>query len=133
MITLIDSSAWIEFFRAKGEPGYKSQVADLITLRAAAYTCPVRYELMLGARKQELADLKTGLGFATRIVATAAHWDAASDTAFHLRRKGFNLPALDLLIATVAYVENLPLLARDAHFATIRDQALPNLKLISPV
>ncbi|MFT3989777.1 MAG: PIN domain-containing protein [Luteolibacter sp.] len=129
-MALIDTSAWIEFFRAKGDPQIKSRVADLVSLHSAAYTCPVRYELMLGAKSHEIADLETGLSFATRISITSDHWDEASKIGASLRLKGFNFPALDLLIATVAHAEKLPLLARDAHFTTIRDQALSELTLI---
>jgi len=67
MITLVDTSAWIEFFRAKGDPAVKSRVADFLALGHAAYTCPVRFELFLGARPSELADLREGLSFARRL------------------------------------------------------------------
>lgn len=129
MMALIDTSAWIEFFRHKGDPTVKARVADLIALGTAAYTCPVRYELILGARPHELEDLHEALGFSNRVVATPAHWDAAADLGAVLRLKGFNFPALDLLIATVASSENLSLVARDAHFSSIREHVLPNLEL----
>jgi predicted nucleic acid-binding protein len=127
MTVLIDTSAWIEFFRPQGDPALKSRVADLIALGAAAYTCPVRYELVLGARPKELSDLHQALGFSNRVIATSTHWDRAADLAGKLRAKGLNFPALDLLIATVASAEKFPLLARDAHFPAIRDAVLPDL------
>ena len=130
MTALIDTSAWIEFFRPKGDRTLKARVADLIGQGAAAYTCPIRYELILGARPQELDDLHHGLGFAVRIAVTPAHWDSAAGIAAKLRLKGLSFPALDLLGATVACMENLPLLARDAHFAAIRKHVLPKLKLL---
>lgn len=129
MTVLIDTSAWIEFFRRQGNPVVKSQVADLIALGAAAYTCPVRYELVLGARPKELPDLNQALGFSNRVVVTPAHWDRAAVLAEKLRAKGFNFPALDLLIATVASVEKFPLLTCDNHFSAIRDLNLPELVL----
>ena len=46
-MTLIDTSAWIEFFRAKGDAALKSRVADLISFGEAAYTCPIHFELLL--------------------------------------------------------------------------------------
>jgi predicted nucleic acid-binding protein len=129
MMALIDTSAWIEFFRPQGDPAIKARVADLISLGTAAYTCPVRYELILGARHHELEDLHQALGFANRIVATPAHWDAAAEHGAALRLKGLNFPAMDLLIATVACAEALPLIARDAHFSSIKNQVLPDLVL----
>ena len=69
-MTLIDTSAWIEFFRARGDAILKSRVADLISFGAAAYTCPIRFELLVGARPQEMSDLRAGLGFASSILHT---------------------------------------------------------------
>jgi predicted nucleic acid-binding protein len=130
MTVLIDTSAWIEFFRRQGDPSIKSRVADLIALGAAAYTCPVRYELVLGARPKELPDLQQAFGFSNRVVVTPTHWDRAADLAGKLRAKGLHFPALDLLISTVASEEKLPLLARDAHFQAIRDAVMPGLDLV---
>lgn len=130
MTTLIDTSAWIEFLRPKGDPAIKSRVADIIALGAAAYACPIRFELMLGAKPKELEDLNQALGFARRIEVTPAHWDQAAGYASKLRLKGLNFPALDLIIATVANSDKIPLLARDAHFSLIRDHILPDLQLL---
>ena len=48
-VTLIDTSAWIEFFRPKGDPHVKALVRDLVAIKQAAYTCPVAFELVTGA------------------------------------------------------------------------------------
>lgn len=131
-MTLIDTSAWIEFLRPKGDPQVKSLVRDLIAIREAAYTCPVAFELISGARKEELSDLHAALDFASRIAMRPQHWDLAGTSNASLRTKGFNLPASDLLIATVAAAEGASLLAKDAHFELLRKHALPNLILVSP-
>lgn len=129
MMALIDTSAWIEFLRPQGNPDIKARVADLISLGTASYTCPIRYELFLGARPHELEDLHEALSFASRIVVTPNHWDAAAGLGAVLRLKGLNYPALDLLIASVASSGKTPLLTRDAHFSSIRDEVLPDLQL----
>ena len=127
---LIDTSAWIEFLRAKGDPVLKSQVGQLLAQGKAAYTCPVSFELMLGAKPHELKDLQTALSMALRLKATSVDWDAAARVAAILRQKGLNFPALDLLIAVVACAGKVPLLSRDGHFTMIRDHALPALSLM---
>lgn len=132
-MTLIDTSAWIEFFRPGGAPAIKSLVKDHILNGQAAFTCPVRYELMLGARPNELEDLHETLDVSRRIQVTPDHWDEASQRGAALRTKGLHFPALDLLIATVACSEKIPLLAKDAHFEMIRVNSLPELKLIAPI
>ena len=131
-MTLIDTSAWIEFFRPKGDARIKALVRDLMTTKEAAYTCPVAFELVTGARKEELNDLQTGLNLASRIVLRPDHWDLAGSSNAALRARGINLPASDLLIATVAHAQHLPLLAKDAHFETIRKHSMPDLQLVSP-
>jgi predicted nucleic acid-binding protein len=130
-VTLIDTSAWIEFFRRKGDPLLKARVRDLMSIKEAAYTCPVAFELITGARKEERDDLRTGLGLASRFVLLPEHWDLAGSSNAALRAKGVNIPASDLLIATVAHSLKMPLLAKDAHFETIRVHSLPNLKILA--
>jgi hypothetical protein len=130
-VTLIDTSAWIEFFRPKGDPLLKARVRDLMSIKEAAYTCPVAFELITGARKEERDDLCTGLGLASRFVLLPEHWDLAGSSNAALRAKGVNIPASDLLIATVAHSLKMPLLAKDAHFETIRVHSLPNLKILA--
>ena len=41
-MTLIDTSAWIEFFRKDGHRETKTRVATMIELGEAAYCAPVR-------------------------------------------------------------------------------------------
>jgi predicted nucleic acid-binding protein len=130
-VTLIDTSAWIEFFRPKGDPHFKALVIDLMAIKQAAYTCPVAFELLTGARKEELDDLRTALSLASRIVLLPEHWDLAGASNAALRARGINLPASDLLIATVSHSMKMPLLAKDTHFAMIREHALPELKFHS--
>ena len=128
-MTLIDTSAWIEFFRPKGDPRIRALVRDLMASKEAAYTCPVAFELHTGARKEELGDLHTALELASRIILLPAHWDLAGSSNAGLKAKGINLPASDLLIAIVAHSQQLPLLAKDAHFEMIREHSLPELKI----
>ena len=59
---LVDTSAWIEFLRKKGDPAIKQAVARLIDADLAAWTCPVRFELLSGARPGERADVEQVLG-----------------------------------------------------------------------
>jgi predicted nucleic acid-binding protein len=131
-VTLIDTSAWIEFFRLKGDPRIKALVRDFMAIKEAAYTCPVAFELLTGARKEELDDLHTGLDLAFRVVLLPVHWNLAGKSNSALRARGINLPASDLLIATVAHSQKIPLLAKDAHFEIIRDQVFPELKILTP-
>lgn len=127
---LIDTSAWIEFLRPGGESKVKSLVKDHLLEGRAAFTCPVMFELVLGARPSEMQDLRMALDLAERIIVTPAHWDHAAGLGAALRGKGLNFPALDLVIAAVAFNEGWNLLTTDSHFTRIRDEVLPGLLLL---
>jgi predicted nucleic acid-binding protein len=129
-VTLIDTSAWIEFFRRKGNPAVKARVGELIAGKQAAYTCPISFELIAGARKEELADLRTGLDLANRIILLPQHWDLAGTLAAAMNTKGIRIPASDVLIAIVATHGKLPVLTTDAHFTLLKTQFLPDLLLV---
>lgn len=126
---LIDTSAWIEFLRPGGDSTVKSLVKDHLLEGRAAFTCPVMFELVLGARPSEMQDLRMAMDLAERIVVTPVHWDYAAGLAAALRVKGLNFPALDLIIASVAFNEGRKLLTTDGHFTRIRDEVLPGLAL----
>lgn len=128
-MTLIDTSAWIEFFRRKGNTGIKERVRDFIASGEAAYTCPVAFELFAGARSDEVPDLRAGLDFAVRFELLAKHWDTAGALAGGLHAKGIRIPASDLLIAVVASGHGIPIMTTDAHFTIIKNESLPDLRL----
>jgi predicted nucleic acid-binding protein len=128
-MTLIDTSAWIEFFRRKGDPLLKTRVFEIIGSDKAAYTCPVRFELILGARPEEMTDLLNGLDLAKRIPLTPEHWDRAASLGAELRAEGMRILASDLLIAIVASNADIPLLTKDQHFNLLQEKFLPDLRL----
>ena len=47
-----------------------------------------------------------------------------------LRKKGYPLPAVDLVIAAQAYNRGLVLITLDKHFEILKKEAVPELKLI---
>ncbi len=123
-MTLIDTSAWIEFFRKKGIPEAKSRVAALLNSDAAAYTCPVMMELIVGAREPAELDLiSETLGLCQKIVFQPEFWERAAHIERSLRQCGVTVPRDDVLVATVASEHRLVLLCRDAHFDLIGQKA----------
>jgi predicted nucleic acid-binding protein len=117
---LVDSSAWIEFLRRKGDPAIKNTVARLIEAEAAAYTCPIRFELLSGTKPGEEADLEAAFQFSHHVPFEQGDWPAAALLERLLREKGVTIPRNDLFVATVALRTDLPITCRDAHFDVIR-------------
>jgi hypothetical protein len=50
---LVDTSAWVEFLRRQGDAQVKHTIARLLQADQAAYTCPIRFELLSGAKSHE--------------------------------------------------------------------------------
>lgn len=128
-MTLIDTSAWIEFLRKSGDMPTKQRVDQYVTLGEAAYTCPVYLELIAGARKHETPLVQEGLSLCHRFLFEPQFWDSAAGLYRKLRSGGITVPWLDVLIAVVAIEQRLPLLCRDRHFDLIREAAGSALQL----
>jgi predicted nucleic acid-binding protein len=118
---LVDTSAWVEFLRRRGDPHAKGAVATLLNDDLTAYTCPIRFELLSGARPEEEADLHQALGFSHHILFDEDDWRQAALLERLLRAKGLKVPRNDLFVATVAIRTGLSLLCRDAHFTAINN------------
>ena len=121
-MTLIDTSAWIEFYRARGDPRVKSRVAAYIELGEAAHCGPVAFELFTGARGAEVGEILEGFGFSHLLDFPFACWVRAAEVEKGLRRRGVTVPRDDVLVAAAAIYHGVPLYAQDTHFSAMRDR-----------
>ena len=126
---LVDTSAWVEFLRRKGDANVKHAVARLLQADQAAYTCPIRFELLSGVKAGEENDLEQALALARHFQFEPDDWRAAALLERQLRGRGLILPRNDLFVATVAMRTNLTLVCRDTHFDTVRKVAGDSLKV----
>jgi predicted nucleic acid-binding protein len=117
---LIDSSAFIEFFR-EGDSEIALAVDQLLEARLAATCGVVKAELLQGTRSdREFKQLRHMLDALPCLPEPEDRWSHVARLGFDLRRAGVNGVRLpDLLIATVALHTEAPLLQRDAHFEAI--------------
>ena len=118
-LVLVDTSAWIEFFRGGTHP-----VADVVDRLLfddrVALTGVVRAELLQGARNDaQKTALGRQLAATTRLIDPPDMWDRVADLGYSLRRKGFEVRLPDLAIAVVAMAHDIPVLSLDAHFEAI--------------
>ena len=116
---LIDTSAWIEFLRARETPAdHRVQSA----LEGEIATCdPVRMELLAGARNDhELDDLRRLLSRATHLRTTPTHYDEAALLFRQARGEGLTVRRLvDCLIAAIAIDNDVELLHADRDFTAL--------------
>ncbi len=117
---LVDTSAWVEFLRRKGDPVVKQAVARLLQADLAAYTCPVRFELLSGVKPEEETDLEQAFAFSQHFPFERQDWDEAARLERRFRANGLTIPRNDLFVATVAIRTRSPVVCRDSHFNAMR-------------
>lgn len=129
---LVDTSAWIEFFRGSG--AVADRVDDLLEADDVALCGPVVTELRRGIRSaSERKKVLPLLGSCHVLPQPATLWEEAGDLGFALARRGATVKSLDLLIAVYALSHQVPLLTTDRDFELIRKVGLPlTLALESP-
>jgi predicted nucleic acid-binding protein len=121
-VILVDTSCWIEFYRASGDGAVQDSVeaalrsgevavCDLVRLEVLAFIAdPAEFELVSG----DFASFRQ-LSSPTAVV------DRAIALGRALRQKGVTAPATDLLIAGTALTHDAVLLHRDRHFEAIAE------------
>ena len=127
---LIDTSCWIQFLRRRGDAEIKSRVAGYIDLEQAAYCAPVQFELIAGARDQELVHVREALRFSALLDFPLSCWELAGELERALRKKRLTIPRDDIFVASAAIHHNVPLYARDKHFEFIRESIARELRLV---
>jgi len=126
---LVDSSAWVEFLRRKGNPAVKQSVARLLQVDRAAFTCPIRFELLSGVKPDEETDLEQAFALSHHFPFEMGDWREAATLERQLRANGLTIPRNDLFVATVAIRLAIPVLCRDAHFDAMRKALGERLKV----
>lgn len=118
-MTLVDTSAWIDFFR--GRAPACDAVDDVLDANEAALCGPVATELRRGLRSAaERNRVLPLLGGCRWLPQPSALWEEAGDLGFFLSRKGVTAKSMDLLIATYALAHGAEILAVDADFKAMK-------------
>jgi len=135
-LVLIDTTAWIEFFRRQAPGRPHEPVADVVDrlLRDDRVASPgvVRAELLQGARSvREKESLGRQLAATHDLPDPPDLWARVADLGYALRRKGHDVRIPDLVIAAVAQAYDVPVLTLDRHFTAIASVA--PLRLQAPI
>lgn len=119
-MVLIDTSAWIEALRKKGDAKVRGEVDFVLRNGQARLTEPVLVELFHGASgNSEITFLKN---LKDSIPILSCHTDCY-ELAVHIaqlsRKKGITVSSMDILIFSVARFYGSKLISKDRHFSLL--------------
>ncbi len=115
---LVDTSAWIAFFRDRGPVA--AIVDHALEDDDVALCGPVFTELRRGFRSAAERSKTIPLLLAChQLPEPASLWNEAGDLGFALARRGVTIKSLDLLIAAYALANGVPILTIDRDFPLI--------------
>jgi predicted nucleic acid-binding protein len=116
---LVDTSAWIEFFRKK-ESSVSLRLREYLKLNQACYTGPIAVELYQGAKtNKEVEVIDQLLQTIHYVDISRPHYHHAGQISHKAARSGKIFSLVDLLLAAVAVDEDLKLISLDTHFKEI--------------
>lgn len=116
---LVDTSAWIDFFRGAGS--LAARVDELLENDQAALCGPVITEIRRGLRSRaERTRVLPLLAGCHLLEQPAALWEEAGELGWYLSGRGAAVKSLDLLIAAYALAHAIPILTADRDFALMR-------------
>lgn len=118
---LVDTSAWIEFFRKK-DPYYKV-ILELIDTSKVCCLGIILAELLQGAKSQKELDVLKEFRHVFDLLAESAEmWGKAGELSYLLRQKGKFVGLSDCYISVAATANDASLLTLDRHFEVIEKE-----------
>jgi len=116
---LVDTSAWIEFFRRKESP-VSLRLKEYLKLNQVCYAGPIAVELYQGAKtNKEIEVLHQLLQTIHYVEITRSHYHHAGEISHKAARSGKIFSIVDLILAVVVHDEQLKLISLDTHFKEI--------------
>lgn len=119
---LVDTSAWIEFFRRK-EPWY-GVVSGLMDDRRVCCSGIILAELIQGAKSEKELDVLRDFRHVFEFLEESVDlWQAAGELSNALQRKGKSVGLSDCCLAVSAKAHKVKILTLDKHFDVIKGAA----------
>ena len=116
-MVLIDSSAWVHYFRYRGDARVRDRVVSLLRKDEAAWCAMIRLELWNGVGSEgDRTMLREHEPWLHDLPITDLVWENACLLASECRKSGKTAPASNVLIAACARHYELALEYTDRHF-----------------
>jgi predicted nucleic acid-binding protein len=116
VITLIDTSIWVDFLRPRSSDKLKQHVASFIADPAAHVAEPVIFEICRNALPAETSLLTRRLESIPLLPTPADLWQRAIVLGQTCRRRGHTAGAMDLLIGAIAQSAGAGVITFDEDF-----------------
>jgi predicted nucleic acid-binding protein len=130
MASLIDTSLWIDFTRARSPQPLKQFIAPYILQPDAHLAEPVTFEILRHATAAEARQLTQQFQTLPTLATPPDLWTQAALLGQACRRKGISALSLDLLIAAVAMHHRAEVVTFDADFEKMAGISTLQVKLL---
>ena len=119
MAVIVETTLWVDHFRASTPRAVKDQVLPIINQRNICVVEPVLFELMANVPRRDRRRLESYFALVPVLPAHATLWGDATTLGQKCGDAGLTLPSMDLLIAAAAIHHDAEVVTFDAHFADI--------------
>lgn len=117
---LVDSSAFIEYYRPRGLPAIQNAVDKAVEADLVAVNGVIQVEVLGFASGQpSLRELRHDFGSFHWLEVERTDFDLATEIGLSLRKKGITVPAPDLIIAASAILADAVLYHADSHYDSL--------------
>lgn len=127
---IVDTSVWIAAFR-NGKSPEAIHLRDLLDADDVALAAPVRIEILLGASRATVAQLKRTLSALPLFYPAATTWLLIEDWLEKAKTAGQTFGMADLLIAAIAQEQTSQIWSLDSDFTRMAQLKLVKLHEIS--
>lgn len=127
MMTLIDSSLWIDFTRARTPVDAKRLIAPYILSPSAAVAEPIVFEVLRYATDEEASRLWSQFQTMPLLATPTNLWAESARLAQTCSMKGVTAGSMDLLISAIAIHHEAELITFEPNFESIA--AVSNLRV----
>ncbi len=118
---IIDTSAWIEYYRKNGKKKYKTEIRTALKGNICAICGIIKTEILFHTKtKKEFELLDSDLSGIHWFETDKTIYNKASEVGYNLKRKGITIPATDLIIASCALIYKSEIVHLDKHFEKIK-------------
>lgn len=131
MLSLIETSLWVDFTRARSPRALKRFILPFILHPYARLAEPITFEMLRHATPAEARQLSQQFETLPVLATPSSLWTEATELGQACRQKNLTVGSLDLLIATVALHHGAEVVTFDDDFQEIATVSSLRVKLLT--